>query len=218
MVMRYLPRRDRRRRAAPGQGGGARSPRRSATRCAAMKVSPAPVTRVTSTGGRRGPMRRPAGPASAAVRPPSVTSTRAAPRVQSALRGLGRGGEAGLATEARLFEVDVERGAGVGERAAAAVRPCRGWPGPRAGRRAAKSGRVRDLGQKRLGQVAVERDGPAKGVSGDAEPPVGEGPQDACRPRLRANGRRRRRRSGRSPPRSPGSGRWAGRAGGRRGR
>jgi hypothetical protein len=34
--------------------GGPVTPRRSATMCAAMKVSPAPVTRVTSTsGGRR---------------------------------------------------------------------------------------------------------------------------------------------------------------------
>ena len=97
-----LPTRARpRRRSARASAASRSAPGTSAAMCAAMKVSPAPVTRVTSTsGGAAVPGRRPR-PASAAV-PPAVGDQRPrrAPRDQRRARRRGASGNAALAEQA----------------------------------------------------------------------------------------------------------------------
>jgi len=101
-----------------------------------------------------------------------------APRQQRFGRGLGPR-EAGLAQKPRLLEIDVERGPRMVEQRHQPLGLAR------RGRRDAQIGAgeqraLRDLGQQRLGQIAVQRHRPLPGRLGTAQSPVGQRRQDLC--------------------------------------
>ncbi len=140
-----------------------------------MKVSPAPVMRVTVTAGGVSAWWVPSRWAPQGLGP-SVTQSLFAPCAARWAAGGGVGvGDAAQCS--RFGQVEVERGGGVAEEGGKAV-SLAGAGGGDAEVGLGEEGRGRDLGEKRGRQVAVEGDGAGPGCGSGAEAAIGEGGED----------------------------------------